>query len=471
MCSDQGWTNSPELGIWCYEKPDFQDTGHTNASCNNEDLKTCEGNIPFTCGTETLCLASINGTDVLISTAYGSSVTLTKIDSSDQYICECYHGDLTVTKAENKIPCNTTSGEGIIIYTCPITEGARSSMEEGAEATHYMLTQVPTKSQKLMSQCLSDSDCSLIQQCLNKRCVDLCSYEDCGTDAYCVVNNHQAMCTCPEGYAGDPYAMCIRLPVVDGNWGDWTEWSEIDTTTGAKTRTRECDNPKPLNGGASCEGPGIGFENTLLSIAACDPDKCVPIRSCEEVTEKLSQAQRTNDTFKRQRLMKEVHELVCSVQDRKVCCPSAQQPPDTEVDQQAGGSGTLTKIGGFIKIFHDIGGTAYAVGDKELLLEGFTYDGRGPDTFFLAGTNGMPSPPGDVVLPWKGGKDFSTRVYAYSDKAIPILRAFGDPENITLTIPQGSPYTVEDLKWLSVWDRDSKVNFGHVTFPSDFSLQ
>jgi len=38
MCSDQGWTNSPELGIWCYEKPDISNPEQNIAPCNG----TCE---------------------------------------------------------------------------------------------------------------------------------------------------------------------------------------------------------------------------------------------------------------------------------------------------------------------------------------------------------------------------------------------------------------------------------------------
>jgi hypothetical protein len=37
---------------------------------------------------------------------------------------------------------------------------------------------------------------------------------------------------------------------VDGEWGDWSAWSECSTTCsgGLKARTRMCDNPPPDGG-------------------------------------------------------------------------------------------------------------------------------------------------------------------------------------------------------------------------------
>ena len=99
-------------------------------------------------------------------------------------------------------------------------------------------------------------------------------------------------------------------------------------------------------------------------------------------------------------------------------------------------------IGSFKNIFHDIGGDLYALDSQNLLIKGFTYDGEGPDAFFLAGTRGKPSRlSGDVVLPYP----FEGEHFSYSDKNIPLLlRPFNGGEDIVLTLPPGK--NVEDLK-------------------------
>jgi len=40
---------------------------------------------------------------------------------------------------------------------------------------------------------------------------------------------------------------------VNGGWGAWGSWGSC-SQLGRKTRTRKCNNPTPLNGGASCAG-------------------------------------------------------------------------------------------------------------------------------------------------------------------------------------------------------------------------
>jgi len=68
------------------------------------------------------------------------------------------------------------------------------------------------------------------------------------------------------------------------------------------------------------------------------------------------------------------------------------------------------------------------------------------------------------VLPWPAdGKE-----YSYSDRNIPLIkRSFDGSEDLVLELPEGT--TVDQLKWISVWCRDFDINFGHVTFPKNFS--
>ncbi|XP_014674902.1 PREDICTED: SCO-spondin-like [Priapulus caudatus] len=55
---------------------------------------------------------------------------------------------------------------------------------------------------------------------------------------------------------------------VNGGWGTWGEWGACSVTcdNGTSVRKRECDNPPPMRGGATCEGsskeerPCVGFK-------------------------------------------------------------------------------------------------------------------------------------------------------------------------------------------------------------------
>ncbi|KAI2804698.1 hypothetical protein BLOT_003686 [Blomia tropicalis] len=56
--------------------------------------------------------------------------------------------------------------------------------------------------------CRSNSDCSFKFACINQLCQNPCSLKTCGTHATCTPINHEAICRCPEGYAGDPVSGC-----------------------------------------------------------------------------------------------------------------------------------------------------------------------------------------------------------------------------------------------------------------------
>ncbi|ELW70463.1 A disintegrin and metalloproteinase with thrombospondin motifs 3 [Tupaia chinensis] len=55
----------------------------------------------------------------------------------------------------------------------------------------------------------------------------------------------------------------------DGNWGSWTKFGSCSRTcgTGVRFRTRQCNNPMPINGGQDC--PGVNFEYQLCNTEEC----------------------------------------------------------------------------------------------------------------------------------------------------------------------------------------------------------
>nr|XP_056711754.1 A disintegrin and metalloproteinase with thrombospondin motifs 3 [Euleptes europaea] len=55
----------------------------------------------------------------------------------------------------------------------------------------------------------------------------------------------------------------------DGNWGAWTKFGSCSRTcgTGVRFRTRQCNNPMPVNGGQDCAG--VNFEYQLCNMEEC----------------------------------------------------------------------------------------------------------------------------------------------------------------------------------------------------------
>ena len=66
---------------------------------------------------------------------------------------------------------------------------------------------------------------------------------------------------------------------VNGQWGAWSGWTGCSTTcgTGTKYRSRNCNNPAPANGGASCPGTQIEFMSCNLQVC---PGKWKMFHSC-----------------------------------------------------------------------------------------------------------------------------------------------------------------------------------------------
>ncbi|XP_054713925.1 hemicentin-1-like [Uloborus diversus] len=59
---------------------------------------------------------------------------------------------------------------------------------------------------------------------------------------------------------------------VDGNWGSWSLWEACSVTCGkgTQTRSRKCDNPEPLHGGQPCFGDSLEHQECELEVCAVD---------------------------------------------------------------------------------------------------------------------------------------------------------------------------------------------------------
>ncbi|KAL7302503.1 hypothetical protein TKK_0005146 [Trichogramma kaykai] len=113
------------------------------------------------------------------------------------------------------------------------------------------------------------------------------------------------------------------------------------------------------------------------------------------------------------------------------------------------------KRGKFIATFqtyhHQVSGSVYAVDAYTLLLTDFSYDGKGADTFFWAGTTTLSGPQGFIV-PDEYGK---TNVLArYHNK------------DFTLTLPDGKK--ISDIKRFAVYDLSTQQAYGDITIAEEF---
>lgn len=60
-------------------------------------------------------------------------------------------------------------------------------------------------------ECSINAECPSIKACIREKCRDPCP-GSCGAGAQCSVINHTPICTCPEGFTGDPFTNCFPKP-------------------------------------------------------------------------------------------------------------------------------------------------------------------------------------------------------------------------------------------------------------------
>lgn len=53
--------------------------------------------------------------------------------------------------------------------------------------------------------CTKNDDCPNDESCINRMCRNPC---DCGVDAECLVRDHRPICSCKDGYEGNPNIAC-----------------------------------------------------------------------------------------------------------------------------------------------------------------------------------------------------------------------------------------------------------------------
>lgn len=59
-------------------------------------------------------------------------------------------------------------------------------------------------------ECVVNSECGKPKACRNLKCVDPC-INACGSNSKCKVINHSPICSCKEGFTGDPFSSCYAI--------------------------------------------------------------------------------------------------------------------------------------------------------------------------------------------------------------------------------------------------------------------
>jgi len=186
--------------------------------------------------------------------------------------------------------------------------------------------------------------------------------------------------------------------------------------------------------------------NTTTYTTPCGPEEeCLPVISCPTVLHKLQEV--WAEPALRAAVVDQLRGRICGAKAaRQICCPAAP-------------------LGVFQARAHMEGGVLHALDSSTLLVTNLTYDGRGPDAFLLAGTEGeAPSEQGALVVLLVALVAQGT--YApleYTDPSIPALPAISPEDATVFRLPAG--VTVAQLRWVSVWCRAFAFDFGHVVLP------
>ena len=103
--------------------------------------------------------------------------------------------------------------------TCPIGYTGNPQVQcvkskyppASCSAPHKHVSVTPDIVPVLAPECADNSECPPWNACINRQCLNPCAVTDpCATNAFCKVQEHEPICTCPEGYFGDPRVSCTK---------------------------------------------------------------------------------------------------------------------------------------------------------------------------------------------------------------------------------------------------------------------
>ncbi|XP_072014296.1 uncharacterized protein [Amphiura filiformis] len=116
--------------------------------------------------------------------------------------------------------------------------------------------------------------------------------------------------------------------------------------------------------------------------------------------------------------------------------------------------GELTRQGSSSLTAHNVQGTVHVADERTIIVEGFVYDGRGPDAYFWAGRTGQPDTTGDII-----------HIDSFNSPR-PLGQYGSDTKPLILTLPR----RITDYTWISVWCRLARASFAEVYIPTGFQV-
>lgn len=139
---------------------------------------------------------------------------------SHQPYCSClpnYEGNPTIRcllSAQNETFCSSDadcSFDKTCLYNNCIVR-SECSGDKDCSVGHICIKA------KCFAGCRKNSDCPLDMTCQNQQCQNPCEFRGaCGLNAYCQPFNHEAKCSCPLDFTGNPEVECLELPTCRKN--------------------------------------------------------------------------------------------------------------------------------------------------------------------------------------------------------------------------------------------------------------
>lgn len=112
---------------------------------------------------------------------------------------ECVDPCLTLEPCNRPAQCEVTPTSPVRTMICICPDGYISSGSGTCK---------PTKTIVEVGGCIADSDCATDKSCVNGICRDPCN---CGLNAECRIKDHKPVCTCRQGYDGNPEFECSKI--------------------------------------------------------------------------------------------------------------------------------------------------------------------------------------------------------------------------------------------------------------------